>query len=79
MRQTHDVNRLVLGAGGMLLFLVACAAHAAQTCVQPPAGIAARWPGDGNAEDSVGSNDSTVQGGVTFITGKVAQAFGFKS
>jgi hypothetical protein len=35
------------------------------------------WPGDGNANDIVDGNDGTLQGGVTFATGKVEQAFSF--
>ncbi len=48
----------------------------AQTCTTPPANIAAWLPGDGNANDISGNgNNGTLNGGVTFTTGKVAQAF----
>ncbi len=35
------------------------------------------WRGEGNADDSIGPNGGTVQGGVTFVPGKVGQAFAF--
>ena len=46
------------------------------TPIQPPEGLVARWPGDGNANDIVGSNDGFL-GSTTFASGKVNQAFGF--
>jgi hypothetical protein len=49
----------------------------AQTCVQPPAGLVSRWPGDGNVQDIIGPNDGTLQGGTTFAPGIVGQAFRF--
>jgi hypothetical protein len=44
-------------------------------CVQPPAGLVSWWPGDGNADDIIGSNDGALQGGTTFAPGMVGQAF----
>jgi Tol biopolymer transport system component len=52
-------------------------ATAQPTCVAPPSGMVSWWPGDGNANDVVGSNYGTLQNGVTFATGKVDQAFSF--
>src|SRR5262245_15017635 len=46
-------------------------------CVQPPSGMVSWWPGDDNANDVVGNNDGTVQGGATFALGKVRQACSF--
>ena len=40
-------------------------------CVSAPAGIVGWWPGDGNANDIVGTNNGTLQGGAT------ATAIGF--
>jgi hypothetical protein len=40
-----------------------------------PAGIISWWPGDGDATDSVGGNNGTLHGGVTFAVGEVGQAF----
>jgi CSLREA domain-containing protein len=59
------------------IFLVSSTSILAQTCTPPPAGMIAWFPGDGNANDIQGSNNGTVNGGVTFTAGKVAQAFTF--
>jgi hypothetical protein len=40
-------------------------------------GIVSLWPGDGNANDIVGGNIGTLQGGATFAPGLVGQAFSF--
>jgi hypothetical protein len=44
---------------------------------QMPAGLVALWTGDGNAQDSAGSNNGTLNGGVTFRKSGAAQAFSF--
>src|SRR5438034_428938 len=44
-------------------------------CVDPPSGMVAWWPGDGNADDIQGSNNGSLQNGATFVAGKVLQAF----
>jgi hypothetical protein len=46
-------------------------------CVQPPSGLVSWWPGDGNAQDIIGLNDGTLQGGTSFAQGIVGQAFRF--
>lgn len=59
------------------IFLLSSTQIFAQTCTPPPAGMVAWFPGDGNANDIQGSNNGTINGGVTFPAGKVAQAFSF--
>jgi hypothetical protein len=44
-------------------------------CITPPSGLVAWWPGDGNANDIIGTNNGTLEGGVTFTSGEVGQAF----
>jgi hypothetical protein len=44
-------------------------------CTPPPAGMVSWWPGDGNANDIKGGNNGTLQGGATFASGEVGQAF----
>lgn len=44
-------------------------------CSGVPGGIISWWPGEGNAQDIVGQYDGTLQGGATFSTGMVGQAF----
>ncbi len=59
------------------------ASHAAQrnysisisVCTPPPSGLVAWYPGDGNAVDIQGGNNGSLQGGATFATGYVGQAF----
>lgn len=46
-------------------------------CAPVPPGIVSWWRGEGNAQDQTGSNPGTLQGGVTFGSGKVGQAFSF--
>ena len=46
-----------------------------EECVAPPPGLVSWWPGDGNGNDIVGSNDLTSFGDATFAAGKVDQAF----
>jgi hypothetical protein len=41
------------------------------------ASLVSWWSGDGNALDSIGSNDGTPQGGLTFAQGIAGQAFSF--
>src|SRR5450759_4781059 len=42
-----------------------------------PAGLAACWPGEGNALDIANGNSGTVLGAVSFAAGKFGQAFSF--
>ncbi|VGO16683.1 Bacillopeptidase F [Pontiella desulfatans] len=46
-------------------------------CVQCPNGIVAWWPGDGNADNLVGTNHGTLYNGATNLQGIVAEAFSF--
>ncbi len=72
-----DLQRL-----GMLAAVVAAAPFiynqpvAAQGCVPAPPDLVSWWPGDGNANDIVGTNHGTLNG-ATFAAGKVGQAFSF--
>src|SRR5262245_15525608 len=45
-------------------------------CVAPP-GLVSWWRGEGNANDSVGSNHGALRGGTGFGPGRVGQAFAF--
>src|ERR1035437_5566174 len=46
-------------------------------CTPPPSGLVGWWPGEGNANDRVGTNNGTLRGGATFAAGEVSQAFSF--
>ena len=47
------------------------------TCSIPPSGLVSWWKGEGNAIDSFGTNNGTLENGATFASGKVGQAFSF--
>ncbi len=42
-------------------------------------GLVALWSGEGNANDSIGGNNGTPIGGLTYTNGKVGQAFVFNN
>jgi len=44
-------------------------------CVTAPAGLAAWWRGEGNGNDSAGTNNASVPSGVAYVTAKVGQGF----
>lgn len=48
-----------------------------QNCTPSPTDLQAWWRGDGNAFDSVGTNNGAIYGGVTFVPGEVGQGFNF--
>ncbi|MCC7261594.1 MAG: hypothetical protein IT369_03635 [Candidatus Latescibacteria bacterium] len=47
----------------------------AQTSAPIPSGLVSWWRGEGNANDSQGSNNGTLLGGISFAPGMVGQAF----
>ncbi len=48
------------------------------SCYPAPTNLVGWWPGDGNANDIIGGNDGTLQGGATAgAPGEVGPAFGF--
>ena len=49
----------------------------AADCDPPPSGIVAWWPGEGNANDIIGTNNGVLDGGVAYAPGEVGQAFSF--
>ena len=51
-----------------------CVTSPAPVCVTPPSGLVAWWPGNGTAEDIVGTNNGTLDG-VSFAPGKVGSGF----
>jgi hypothetical protein len=49
----------------------------AVACVSTPAGLIARWPGDGSAVDVAHGSDGSLVGDTSFVGGEVGQAFSF--
>ncbi len=46
-------------------------------CYPPPSGMVSQWKANGTANDSVGSNNGTLQNGATYAPGISGQAFSF--
>lgn len=46
-------------------------------CVAPPSGLVAWYKGEGNADDSTGTNNGTVSGTITYAVGENGQGFVF--
>src|SRR5215472_7589351 len=49
------------------------------SCAPPPSGIISWWRAEDNANDSVGSNNGTLLGSVTYAPGEIGQAFMFNT
>lgn len=73
--KTRFPNRTAALAFGALLVLTFSRAPLSAQCVVPPAGLLAWWTGNGNANDSAGTNNGTLMNGATFAPGLVGQAF----
>jgi PKD repeat protein len=57
------------------VFRTVAATTVPPTCVPPPSGLVSWWPGEDNANDIIGANNGTLQGGAAFGGGEVGQAF----
>src|SRR6266487_7197793 len=77
MKMPSNIPCAVLVGGVIVLILTLSGLAAAQVCVPPPSGLVSWWPGDGNANDIVDGNHGSISGGVTFVPGKVLDAFNF--
>ena len=44
-------------------------------CDPAPGGLVSWWPGEGNANDVIGTNNGTPVGGLSYTNGEVGQAF----
>jgi hypothetical protein len=60
-----------------LVFVASAFAQSSPPCDPAPAGLIGWWPADGNADDIAGTNNGTLENGVTFAPGEVGQAFSF--
>lgn len=62
----------------IFLALVTTFAARASSCDPPPSGLVGWWPGDGNANDIIGTNNGVLMGGATAnAPGVVGTAFQF--
>ncbi len=46
-------------------------------CIRPGAGLLGWWCAEGNPNDSAGTNNATTPNGISYVSGKVGQAFSF--
>ena len=44
-------------------------------CLPPPPGLLSWWPANGNANDVIGTNNGTLEGGASFAQGEVGEAY----
>ncbi len=77
MKSIRKIRKALFG-GMLILFLVftITGQAVAQTCVLPPSGLVSWWPGDGNANDLIGSNDGIIED-ATFSGAQVGYGFDF--
>ena len=77
--KTTNLSKLLQPAALPLLAVFAASSVAALAgdCSPQLPGIAAWWRAEGNALDSIGQNNGTLQGGTTFSAGIVGQCFTF--
>jgi hypothetical protein len=74
-RNTATSSETIFIAIAALLFSAGEAA--AQTCAEPPAGIVAWWPGDGNGENVYSQYIAAPDGGADYAPGIAGEAFHF--
>jgi len=74
---SFNATKLCSGTVVIALLLLARAAHASvsSTCDPVTSGLIGWWPGDGNTNDVIGSNNGMLKNGATFAAGKIGQAF----
>ncbi len=70
-------SRVVVSLASSVLFLGGRGLAQVPSCVPPPPGMVAWWPGDASASDIAGSNDGSIVGSVTYAAGRVDLAFRF--
>jgi streptogramin lyase len=70
-------NRALSAAEIQTMFNAGGVGKCKPTCVSPPSGLIAWWPGDNTATDIQLGHNGTLQNGATFANGKVDRAFLF--
>jgi hypothetical protein len=80
--QPVDAGNLVLAVSNIVGVVAAAVGtlvvQAPPPCVPVPPGLAAWWPGEGDANDLAGTNNGALLGGATAsVAGMVGQAFSF--
>jgi hypothetical protein len=65
--------------GSMLSSNAVLAVIPSGACTPAPSGLVSWWRAEGNANDSIGTNNGTPTGGITYTNGEVGQAFVFNN
>jgi hypothetical protein len=68
---------MVLASFGSSPHGIAVVPAAVTACIVSLSGVVSEWSGEGNANDTVGTNNGMLQGGATFVPGQIGQAFSF--
>ena len=72
MRETMKTEARIDIIGVLVVFALLMSSATAQTT---PSGEVSKWAAEGDSSDSLGTNDGTLHGGITFSIGKVGQGF----
>jgi len=75
--QAGNYSVFVTNYSGSILSSNALLTVTVPVCVPPPSGLVSWWRAEGDADDDVGSHHGILQGGTTFVAGKVGQGFRF--
>jgi hypothetical protein len=70
-----DIDKATLTRGGTVLARIRWKRNGEAAMERPPDGVVAWWRAEGNAKDSVGENNGTLKGRVTYRPGIAGQAF----
>ncbi len=85
IKQRLQMNTPILSPRPLMVFFLLCLSLlfpikvSAASCVVPPSGLVSWWRAEASANDVLGGNNGTLQGGATFAPGKVGQAFSFSN
>ena len=80
MSQAGNYTVLVTNAYGSILSSNAVlTVIPASSCTPPPSGLISWWPGEGNGNDIIGTNNGSPTGGISYSNGEVGQAFAFNT
>lgn len=75
MHRTRRPARVLLGLAVLALAASGRGLAQSPSCVAPPPGMVAWWPGDGSTRDIAGASPATLVGGAAYAAGRVDQAF----
>ncbi len=77
MDEVEIFNRALSSSEIQAIYNAGSAGKCGSTCTPVPANAIAWFKGEGNANDFLGNYNGTAQGNVTYVPGKIGQAFSF--